>query len=139
MRQVREKTYGDVSPAHGYGENDEDQGQMAGVSALMSLGLFSLDGGSAMDPMYDLTGPIFDEITIHLDPTYYPGKEFRIRVHGNARNNYYIQKATLNGAPHSSYQISHADLVGGGSLELWLGPEPNCDWGISSPISGKSH
>ncbi len=139
VRQVREKTYGDVSPAHGYGENDEDQGQMAGVSALMSLGLFSLDGGSAMDPMYDLTGPIFDEITIHLDPTYYPGKEFRIRVHGNARNNYYIQKATLNGAPHSSYQISHADLVGGGSLELWLGPEPNCDWGISSPISGKSH
>ena len=28
---------------------------MAGISALMAMGLFSLDGGSAYNPMYDIT------------------------------------------------------------------------------------
>ena len=44
VRQVAKQTYGDITPERGYGENDEDQGQMAGISALMAMGLFSLDG-----------------------------------------------------------------------------------------------
>lgn len=31
---------------------------MAGISALMAMGLFSLDGGSAYNPMYDITSPV---------------------------------------------------------------------------------
>ena len=68
---------------------------------------------------------------------YYAGNEFRIRVHGNAHDNYYIQKAAWNAAPYQSYQISHANLVNGGLLELWLGPKPNYTWGISDPLSEK--
>ena len=64
VRKVRSLTYGGTTPEHGYGENDEDQGQMAGISALMSIGLFSLDGGSCFQPQYDITSPIFDEIII---------------------------------------------------------------------------
>ena len=47
-------------------KNDEDQGQMAGISALMAMGLFSLDGGSAYNPMYDITSPVFNEITVRI-------------------------------------------------------------------------
>lgn len=129
VREVKEHAYGSTSPYHGYGEHDEDQGQMSCVSALMAIGLFSLDGGSAINPSYDITSPVFDEITIRLDPEYYPGKEFRIITHNNSAKNCYIQKATLNDVEHESYRIPHDKLIAGGTLELWLGDTPNYSWG----------
>ena len=107
VRQVAKQTYGDITPERGYGENDEDQGQMAGISALMAMGLFSLDGGSAYNPMYDITSPVFNEITIRLDSRYYKGNEFKIKVHDNSPENCYIQKASLNGEMYHKYQLPH--------------------------------
>ena len=129
VRRVRCQTYGSVTPESGYSENDEDQGQMAGISALMSIGLFSIDGGSACRPRYDITSPLFDEIVIKLAPEYYQGDEFRIKVHGNSLQNDYIQRAVLNGEEHNHFQISHDCLQKGGLLELWLGDKPNEQWG----------
>ena len=83
VRRVREQAYGGITPDLGYGGHDEDQGQMGGVSALMSIGLFSLQGNASATPVYDITSPIFDTITIQLDPRYYTGKTFtisRIRI-----------------------------------------------------------
>ena len=104
---------------------------MAGVSALMATGLFSLDGGSSLHPCYDITSPVFDEITIKLDSDYYAGKEFKIVTHHNSEVNCYIQKATLNGKAYNFYQLLHPDFVHGGILELWMGAVPNKDWGKS--------
>jgi hypothetical protein len=44
---------------------------MACFAALMAMGLFSLDGGCSREPMLELSTPIFDRITIHLDPEYH--------------------------------------------------------------------
>lgn len=129
VRRVGKETYGDTSPESGYSENDEDQGQMAGVSALMAMGLFSLDGGSASQPCYDITSPVFEEITIKLDPRYYKGKEFKIKVHDVSPENMYIQKTVLNGKAHNGFQIAHSDVQAGGTLEIWLGDKPNYRWG----------
>lgn len=131
VRRVEEQVYGAITPEWGYTGNDEDQGQMAGVSALMAIGLFSLDGGSASVPCYDITSPVFDEITIKLDSDYYSGKQFRIVTHNNSKENCYIQRATLNGKLYSSYQLLHSDFAKGGILELWLGNTPNKNWGRS--------
>ena len=131
VRQVGKQTYGAITPEKGYTGNDEDQGQMAGVSALMATGLFSLDGGSSLHPCYDITSPVFDEITIKLDSDYYAGKEFKIVTHHNSEVNCYIQKATLNGKAYNFYQLLHPDFVHGGILELWMGAVPNKDWGKS--------
>ena len=49
---------------------------MSGVSALMSMGLFSLRGNNSLTPRYELTSPVFDEIKIELNQTYYKGKKF---------------------------------------------------------------
>lgn len=130
VRRVNEQAYGAISPDKGYGGHDEDQGQMGGVSALMSLGLFSLRGTAASDPVYEITSPVFDEITLLLDSTYYPGNKFVIRAYNNSSDNYYIQKAALNGQPLSQFWFSHKDLAAGGVLELWLGPVPNKKWGV---------
>ncbi|KAA6348207.1 hypothetical protein EZS27_004346 [termite gut metagenome] len=124
VRKVNAQAYGAVTPDAGYGGHDEDQGQMSGVSALMSLGLFSLQGTCSQDPVYEITSPVFDEITIKLNPTYYSGKEFKIKVRNNSTENCYIQKATLNNQPLNQVWFSHADYAKGGLLELWLGNQP---------------
>jgi putative alpha-1,2-mannosidase len=98
---------------------------MGGISALMSLGLFSLRGTCSREPVYEITSPVFDKITIMLDSKYYPGKQFSIKTHGNSKENCYIQKATFNGEPLNNCWIYHRDFAKGGQLELWLGPEPN--------------
>jgi len=130
VRRVNEQAYGGVTPDKGYGGHDEDQGQMGGVSALMSMGLFSLRGTSSTDPVYEITSPVFEKITIKLDPNYYKGKSFVIKAHNNSKENCYIQKAELNGERLDKFWFSHEEFASGGTLELWLGPEPNRQWGV---------
>ena len=133
VRQVSKQAYGGTSPLMGYGGHDEDQGQMGGVSALMKLGLFSLRGTCAKEPIYEVSAPEFDEITIHLNSRYYPGKSFSIRAYNNSQENCYIQRARLNGRRHDRCWLYHREFAEGGTLELWLGPKPNKSWGLSPP------
>ena len=130
VRRVNEQAYGAITPDKGYGGHDEDQGQMGGVSALMSIGLFSLRGTASTTPVYDIISPVFDEITIHLNPMYYEGDKFTIKTYNNSEDNCYIQKAALNGEPLDQFWFRHADYAQGGILELWMGPEPNKNWGV---------
>jgi putative alpha-1,2-mannosidase len=124
VRKVNAQAYGAITPDAGYGGHDEDQGQMGGVSALMSLGLFSLQGTCSQKPVYEITSPVFDEITIQLNPHYASGKAFKIKVHDNSDANCYIQKATLNNQTLHQLVFSHDDFAKGGELEIWLGNNP---------------
>lgn len=130
VRRVDEQAYGAITPDKGYGGHDEDQGQMGGVSALMSVGLFSLTGTASLNPVYDITSPVFDEITISLENKYYRGDKFVIKTYDNSDENCYIQKASLNGKPLNQFWFYHSDFIKGGLLELWLGSEPNKNWGV---------
>ena len=129
VRKVGAQAYGATTPDRGYGGHDEDQGQMGGVSALMALGLFSVQGTCNQDPSYEITSPVFDEITITLNPQYYQGKEFRIKTYNNSKENCYIQKAQLNGKEYNKYWLKHKDFGSGGNLEIWLDSQPNMEWG----------
>lgn len=130
VRKVKEQAYGGTTPDLGYGGHDEDQGQMGAVSALMAIGLFSLQGNVSAVPTYDITSPLFDKVSIDLDSNYYKGKQFTIITHNNSADNMYIQKATLNGKPLDCFWFTHDEYSNGGVLELWLGSEPNKSWGI---------
>ena len=130
VREVHSKTFSDITPYGGY-NGDEDQGQMGALSALMALGLFDMSGGAAQNPAYDLTAPVFDKITIKLNPDYHKGGEFVITTQNQSAENCYIQSAKLNGKEWNSFQIPHKTFVKGGSLELILGPKPNKSWGIT--------
>ena len=131
VRKVREQTFSGTTPDLGYGGHDEDQGQMGGLSALMAIGLFSLKGCVDVEPVYDITTPIFDKITIELNPSYYPGKTFVIETQNNSIENRYIQKAFLNEKPLNTFWFTHHDFAQGGVLKLILGDTPNKSWGIS--------
>lgn len=132
VRRVNEQAYGDINPYRGYGGHDEDQGQMSGVSALMSIGLFSINGGSVRNPYYEITSPVFDAVTIKLHPEYYKGETFRIIAHNVSDSNCYIKEAKLNGVPYSDFRLPHNQFANGGTLELWLSPEADYSWGCEA-------
>lgn len=131
VRQVNSRTFGAVTPDLGYGGHDEDQGQMGGVSALMSIGLFSTRGTASSQPVYEITSPVFDEVTISLNRDYYTGNEFKIKTYNNSDENCYIQKVRLNGKPLKKFWFYHEDFAKGGLLEIWLGKYPNKRWGVA--------
>jgi len=130
-RKVHEAALSDITPFGGYAWDDEDQGMMGSLSALMAMGLFSMDGCAAINPSYEITAPLFDRIVIHLNPKYAKGKTFEIITRNNSPANSFIQSARLNGKPWNSFQLPHDAVLNGGVLELDLGPHPNKSWGIA--------
>jgi putative alpha-1,2-mannosidase len=56
---------------------------------------------------------------------------FTVIARDNSGDNKYIQSATLNGERMTRTWISHDEIVGGGTLEFQMGPEPNTGWGAS--------
>ncbi len=101
------------------GGHDEDQGQMGGVNALMSIGLFSVTGTCSKSPVYDITSPIFDEITIELSPKYYEGEKFIIKSYRKNLEDYLIRRIELNGKPFAGFILKHSDFSKGGTLTIY--------------------
>jgi predicted alpha-1,2-mannosidase len=124
VRTVQAAAYGSITPDGGYC-GDEDQGQLGALSALMAIGLFDVQGGAGTSPTYQITAPVFDRVTIHLDQKYFPGREFVITAQNNSAVNMYIQSARLNGQPLNQFWFSHQYLARGGELELQIGPQPS--------------
>jgi predicted alpha-1,2-mannosidase len=108
-------------------EMDDDYGCMSGWYAMAAMGLYQMCPGELV---YQVTAPIFDEVTIDLDQAFYNGKKFIIRAEGLSDENIYIQSATLNGKPFSKSEISHEELVNGGELVFKMGSTPNRSWGL---------
>jgi len=125
-REVVAHSYTD-KPA-GY-TGDEDQGQMGSYFVMLALGLFEMDGGCSLKPIYEIGSPLFHRAVIHLDKNYYSGREFVIETKNNSKENIYIQSATFNGKPLDKPWVYHADVVKGGTLVLVMGPAPNKHWG----------
>ena len=89
-----------------------------------------MNGGASIHPKYELTSPIFDKITIHLNKDYYFGGKFVIETRNNSDEDRYIQSAMLNGESVQSFSIEHKAVVSGGELILEMGNAPNREWGI---------
>ena len=130
VRSVK-AAYSDITPYGGY-RDDEDQGQMGALGVLMAIGLFEVDGGCSTEPRYEITSPLFDRITIRLNPGYYPGGQFEIITRNNSERNMYIRKAFLNGKIWNDCAVPHADFIRGGKLELDMGARPNKRWGATT-------
>lgn len=105
---------------------NEDVGQMSAWYVLAASGIHPSCPGNTR---YEITSPLFDEVEFALDPQYFDGKSFKIKAHQNSPENGYIQKALLNGQPYDKCYIDFKDIVAGATLELFMGPRPNEEWG----------
>ena len=134
VRRICNVFYG-ADPVHGYGYGqDEDQGQIGGWYVLAAMGLFDVQGGAGSVPTLQLASPLFNKITVCLNPQYYQGRSFEIEVTGDPAQDSYIQSASLNGEPLNQCWIDWNNLVSrGGKLGIVLGKSPNIKWGVEMP------
>jgi predicted alpha-1,2-mannosidase len=126
-RSVVDRYYGhEVSNAY---LGDEDQGQMSAWFVMTTLGLFQTDGGTRVDPIYEIGSPMFKKSVIDLGKQFGRGETFTIEAKNTSRKNVYVQSATLNGTPLKTFWFKSSELLKGGSLVLEMGPKPNKQWG----------
>jgi len=127
-RTVIDSSYSALSPYFGY-NGDEDQGLMGSLSVLMKTGIFQMTGGCEDNPKYEITSPVFDRITVTLDPKYFKTTKFIIETKNNSAENKYIQSATLNNKPLNDFYIRQSDINAGSTLILQMGKTPDKQWG----------
>jgi len=124
VRAICDQFYG-TEEIHGYGYGqDEDQGQLGAWYVLAGIGLFDVKGLTDAKPGMQIGSPLFDEITIKLNPDYYKGKQFVIKTINNSKENIYVQKAMLNNKAQKTPFIQFSDIVNGGTLILNMSDKP---------------
>lgn len=130
VRAICDEFYG-TDGIHGYGYGqDEDQGQLGAWYVMSSIGLFAVDGLTSPDPAFSIGSPLFDKVTIKLNPQYYKGKEFVITTKNGQwsmidgkwrmKNIYLDPVRIIDGKESTAGSIKFADVVDGGSLELTM-------------------
>jgi predicted alpha-1,2-mannosidase len=96
---------------------DEDGGGMSAFVVFSMMGLYPVTPGL---PIYNLSSPVFDRITIKL----HNGKTFSIVCPNNSAANKYIQSVKLDGRSQSKVWLKHSEIARGGELELRMGNTP---------------
>lgn len=92
---------------------NDDTGTMSAWLVYSMMGFYPISPG---DPIYTLTTPMFDKITIQLDPRYYKKENIIIQreINGDGK----IKDIQLNGKSLNSFFISHDDFVNGTTLKV---------------------
>ena len=94
---------------------NDDTGTMSAWLVFSMMGIYPVVPAK---PIYTITTPVFDKVTIQLDPKYY--KNNQLIIEKEKRSGKKIGKILLNGKAHKSYFISHKDLVEGNKLKVIL-------------------
>ncbi|WP_159019895.1 GH92 family glycosyl hydrolase [Algibacter sp. L3A6] len=94
---------------------NDDTGTMSAWLIYSMMGIYPVSPG---DPIYTISTPVFDKITIDLDSNYYQGKTLVIEKSGTKKG--IINTIQLDGKAHNSYFINHSDLIKGSKLKINL-------------------
>lgn len=132
VRTICNEFYG-TEGVHGYGYGqDEDQGQLGAWYVISSIGLFDVKGLTDPDPAFGLGSPLFDKVTIELNPKYFKGKQFVIETRQNSKENIYIKDMVLNGKKLPRPFLSFAEVAQGGRLVLNMSSTAKDDYRTGS-------
>ncbi|WP_235296273.1 GH92 family glycosyl hydrolase [Portibacter marinus] len=105
-------TFGGLSPHTGY-NGDEDQGLMGSLAVLMKTGFFQMTGGVEADPIYTLSTPIFENISLVL-PNF---SKLIIEKHGKGEK---VERIVFNGRNLNQPFLLHSQIMKGGHLEYYM-------------------
>ncbi|WP_343697089.1 GH92 family glycosyl hydrolase [Flavobacterium sp.] len=92
---------------------NDDTGTMSAWLVYSMMGIYPISPG---DPIYTITTPMFDKVTIKLDSRYY--KKESIVIEREINNDGKIKAIQIDGKPLNSYFISHDAFVNGGTLKV---------------------
>lgn len=93
---------------------NEDCGQMSAWYIMSALGFYPVN---PVDGTFVFGSPLCSEATLKL----INGKELKIKVKNNSKENIYIRSITLNGDKYNSSMITYNDIMNGGVLEFEMG------------------
>jgi len=100
---------------------NDDTGTMSAWLLYGMMGFYPISPGN---PVYTISSPIFDKVTIHLDSRYYTNDRIVIETENNSPENIYIQRMEMGGRNLRNYTISHQELIDKGHLKIYLGNKP---------------
>ena len=96
---------------------NEDTGTMSAWAIFSMIGLYPDIPG---DPSYTLTTPVFDKVTLHLDPKFYPNGDITIETDRTSPSQQYIKSITIGGKKLNGFRIAHRQLMEGKTLKMQL-------------------
>lgn len=96
---------------------NDDTGTMSAWAIFNMIGFYPDCPG---DPSYTLSTPVFDKVTLSLDPKQWGRDKLVIETERPTPESLYIREMELGGKPLSRYRITHDELVKGGKLRFIL-------------------
>ena len=118
---VRETLHAEFSAQPDGLPGNDDAGATSAWYALAAMGLYPVAPG---DGIYQLNTPLFERITLHLDPRVYDGGVFVIEAPGVGDAAPYIQAASLDGEELTVMSVHHDQIVSGGTLAIQVAADP---------------
>ena len=97
---------------------NEDAGQMSAWYVMSSLGIYQVDPAGGK---FVIGSPAVNKAVIDTGN----GRKFTVIAYDNSPENVYVQKVRFNGKPLEKTWIEYEDIVNGGLLEFFMGPEPS--------------
>lgn len=94
---------------------NDDTGTMSAWAIFNMIGFYPDCPGL---PEYTLTTPVFDKVTIRLDPKWYKERELVIESTRQKPDALYIHNVKIGGKKINRFRITHEELVHGGLLEF---------------------
>lgn len=87
---------------------NDDTGTMSAWALFTMMGFYP---DNATDPSYTFTTPLFDRITLQLNPEHYDGQRLVIETVRPSAEARYIDRITVDGRRLKGFRIAHDELV----------------------------
>ena len=92
---------------------NDDTGTMSAWAVLNMIGFYPHCPGK---PEYTITAPVFDKVTIHLDPLFYNKDKIILQSNRTNADEYKIKSLTINEKEIKRFIISHDELINAGTI-----------------------
>lgn len=121
QREVRTVLANDFTvEADGIPGND-DTGTLSAWFVFSAMGFYPVTPGL---PEYRLGSPLFERVTIHLDPDFHDGDTFVVEAPNNSPDNVFVTSATVNDEAIVEPVLRHDQITSGGVLRLEMSAMP---------------
>lgn len=107
-----------TSQPNGIPGND-DTGTMSAWAIFSMLGFYP---DNPAEPFYTLTAPVFDKVTIRLDPRYHRQSSLTITCDTPTSGYRKVKSVILGKRPLNSFRLSHDELLKGATLHFLCEP-----------------
>lgn len=100
---------------------NDDAGTMSSWQMLSMMGIYPPCPARAD---YVITTPVFDKVTLRLNPDFYGDNQLVIEAKNRTSDNIYIDRIELDGRPYRSYFITHEALLKAKNLTIYCTDKP---------------